>query len=140
MAWEDPNWWWGTKSAEEVEGYPIDLIHDIGTIIRTRYMRLAIQDAGNPAGYVQIARLARQPVSTSRRPAACWARSSTGKGARKAKVSLGGVRRFDRRQPFRCSRFPDAALNDSDAYGPDPGLRRIASKQPRRGAAHRQQG
>ena len=126
MAWEDPNWWWGTKSAEEVEGYPIDLIHDIGSIIRTRYMRLAIKDAGNPAGYVQIARLLAGPLYVPPTGYLLGAKFDW-EGRSESKVSLGGVRRFDRRQPVRVFRFQMPALNDSDAYGQILELRRIAS-------------
>lgn len=126
MAWEDPNWWWGTKSAEEVEGYPIDLIHDIGSIIRTRYMRLAIKDTSNPAGYAQAARLLAGPLYVPPTGYLLGAKLDW-EGRSESKVSLGGVRRFDRRQPVRVFRFQLPALTDSDAYGQILELRRIAS-------------
>ncbi len=126
MSWEDPNWWWGTKSAEEVEGYPIDLIYDFGSVIRARYLRLRITDTSNPAGYVQGARLLVGPLYSP--PTSYLLGAQFGWEPRsESKVSLGGVRRFDRRQPVRVFRCQLPALSPSDAYGQMLELQRIAS-------------
>lgn len=126
MAYEDPNWWLGAKSAEEVEGYPIDLIHDFGAVIRARYLRLAMEDTSNPAGYIQAARLLVGPLYS---PPVTYALGSKldWEARSESKVSLGGVRRFDRRTPVRVFRFQLPYLGNSDAFGQMLELRRVAS-------------
>lgn len=126
LAYEDPNWWLGTKSAEEVEGYPIDLIHDFGAVIRARYVRLSIVDTGNPAGYVQASRLLVGPLYSPPTTYMLGAKLDW-ESRSESKVSLGGVRRFDRRTPVRVFRFQLPYLTGSDAFGQILELRRLAS-------------
>ena len=125
LPWEEPNWWLGTLSAEDIEGYPIDLIHDIGENIRARYVTIQITDAGNADGYFQAARLLVVPLYSP--PATFALGSKFGWEPRsEAKESLGGVTYFDRKASVRVFRFGLPALGRSDTYGQILELQRIA--------------
>lgn len=55
--WGDEGWWGGKPSAEDIEGYPSILLNVLDVAIDARYIRLEIQDTGNPDGYVEASRL-----------------------------------------------------------------------------------
>lgn len=125
LAWEDPNWWLGTLNAEDIEGYPIDLIHDIGSNIRARYLTIQITDTGNPAGYFQAARLLIMPLYSPPVTFSLGARFGW-EPRSEAKESLGGVTYFDRKTSVRVFRFGLPVLARSDTYGQILELQRIA--------------
>lgn len=56
-SWGDDGWWGGLPSAEDIAGYPSMLLCVLPTGVRARYLRLELLDEGNPAGYVEAARL-----------------------------------------------------------------------------------
>lgn len=57
LEWEDPNWWFGTLSDSDVEGYPIRFLYDCGDNIQAQYWTVEISDTSNTDGYVEIGRL-----------------------------------------------------------------------------------
>lgn len=57
MGWGDYGWWGGMPGAEDIAGYPSMLLCVLPTVVRARYLRLELLDEGNPAGYVEAARL-----------------------------------------------------------------------------------
>lgn len=56
-SWGDDGWWGGMPGAEDIAGYPSMLLCVLPTVVRARYLRLELLDEGNPAGYVEAARL-----------------------------------------------------------------------------------
>lgn len=56
LNWGDEGWWGGKPQAEEITGYPSILLHVLDIAIDARYIRLEIQDPGNPAGYIEATR------------------------------------------------------------------------------------
>lgn len=59
--WGEFNWG-GRLSPEEAGTYGITAIQVLDTPVRARYMRLDMDDAGNPTGYVQAGRLVAGPA------------------------------------------------------------------------------
>jgi hypothetical protein len=125
LSWEDSNWWLGTVSPEDIEGYPIDLIHDIGENIRAQYITIQITDTGNTAGYFQAARLLVVPLYSPPYSFSLGARFGW-EPRSEIKESLGGIAYFDRKTSVRTLRFGLPALARSDTYGQILELQRIA--------------
>jgi hypothetical protein len=125
LSWEDANFWLGTVNPEDIEGYPIDMIHDIGENIRAQYLTIQITDTGNPAGYFQSARLLVMPLYSPPYTFSLGARFGW-EPRSEMKESLGGVAYFDRRTSVRVLRFGLPALARSDTYGQILELQRIA--------------
>jgi hypothetical protein len=116
LEWEDDNWWEGQISTAEAEGYPIALEHDVGSNIRARYWRIALTDAANPAGYVELARLWMGPLWAPQRNLSYGA-GLTWEARSVSEYSLGGVLFSEPRPPARVLRLTLNALNDAEAYG-----------------------
>lgn len=125
LEWEDDNWWLGTISAEDAEGYPISLWHDAGANVQARYWRIAITDTDNAAGYVQAGRLwMGRVVSPEIGPR--FGASLTWEARSEEERSLGGVLYFDERPSARVYTFELAALTNGEAMGWALDLQRVA--------------
>ena len=116
LEWEDDNWWEGQISAVAAQGYPIALEHDCDANIRARYWRIALTDAANPAGYVELARLWMGPLWAPQRNLSYGA-GLTWEARSVSEYSLGGVLFSEPRPPARVLRLTLNALNDAEAYG-----------------------
>jgi hypothetical protein len=120
LEWEDDNWWTGTISAEDADGYPIAIWHDCAQNVRARYWRIQITDTSNAAGYVQAGRLWLGPVWSPNHGYAFGA--GLGWEPRsESQRSLGGSAYFDRRPSARVFTFERVARNDGEIVViPDP--------------------
>lgn len=124
LLWEDPNWWTGQKSTDEVEGYPLPFFYDCGANLTARYWRIAISDENNGAGYVQIGRLWMGPVWSPERNAQYGARLRWEPQATEQRTDS-GVLYFDEKPPIRAFAF-SLTVSDDEAFGTLLDLGRIA--------------
>lgn len=114
LEWEDDIWWFGRFSLEDASEFPISYILRFAPA-DARYIQIDIDDTGNAAGYVQIARLwadeGWQPgVNMSYGAGLMWESRS------QQETALGGVSYFDRREPVRVMRFDLGILEPHEAY------------------------
>ena len=116
LDWEEINWWSGKLTADEVAGYPISLLHDIGLNVVARYWTFYFNDTTNTAGYIEIARLWAGPVWS---PDVNYAYGAQfGWEARDVvEYSLGGVIFSEDRAPARVLRVTLSGLSSIEAYG-----------------------
>lgn len=102
--WEDPNWFGGKLSEEEMQGYTANLIHLLPTVSLHRYWRIEIDDTTNPAGYLQCGRVfigpAWQPEVNM-----TWGASIAWETKTEVAESEGGSESFKVRTPYRVSRY-----------------------------------
>ncbi len=66
LMWEDVNFWWGKMPEEDRAAYPANLIHVFPATSTALHYRLEVDDALNPDGYVQGARLFLSPAWSPR--------------------------------------------------------------------------
>lgn len=116
LEWEDDNWWEGTITAAEAEGYPMPFEYDCGANIRARYVRIQITDTGNTDGYVELAGAWLGPIWSPTRNVSFGA-SLSWENRTQADYSLGGSVFTDYRPPARVYQFTLNRLTDAEAYG-----------------------
>lgn len=104
LEWEDENWWSGKYTDEQITGYTAALIVILPRNTLARYWRLEIDDTTNPAGHIQIGRIfigpAWQPAFNMSYGAGLGWETKT-----EVQEALGGSEYFQRRTPFRVTRF-----------------------------------
>lgn len=61
VEWGSDNWWKGTLSSEERQGYISNLIVYLPYNINGRYIRIELDDTTNAAGYIEIGRVVIAP-------------------------------------------------------------------------------
>lgn len=125
LEWEDDNYWLGTLSADEVEGYPIRFSCDVGGNLRAEYWTVEIVDTGNADGYVEIGRLWMGPfwspsINYDTGDEIGWEPQSDEQRSR------GGVLYFDEQSSVRTFAFQLGTLTDAEAYGSLMELQRVA--------------
>lgn len=54
--WGEDGWWGGKPTIEDIAGYPSLLLHVLDDTVDAQYVRLEIQDSGNPDGYIEASR------------------------------------------------------------------------------------
>jgi hypothetical protein len=116
LDFEEPNWYTGQISAEDVALYPIKLLHDLGGNFLVRYWTIEFNDTANAAGYVQLTRLFAGPLwqpAINYVPGAGVAWASRDRGIE----TRSGARYFDRLMPKRVMSFAFDALSDAEAWG-----------------------
>lgn len=116
LEWEDDNFWMGTISEEEAEGYPINLIFDLQQSIRARYWTIYIEDSANADGYVESGRLWMGPkwspqINYDYGAGLLWEARS------EFEYTLGGNMFFDERPPARIFSFVLSYVTETEAYG-----------------------
>jgi hypothetical protein len=116
LNWEDDNFWLGTISADELEGYPTSVIHDIGSNIRARYWTVQITDTANTDGYVEMGRVWFGPqwspqINYDYGASLGWEARSD------AEYALGGTIYFDEKPPARIFNFVLANITQTEAFG-----------------------
>lgn len=116
LDWEAPNWWSGQYTDEEKEGYTAAATHVLSAKVYARYWRIQIFDTTNAAGYVQFGRVfigpAWQPsVNMLRGSSIGWGTDTQTQKARS------GTKYFDRRTPYRVTRFTLDWLDQDEAFG-----------------------
>lgn len=125
LEWEDPNWWFGTLSDSDVEGYPIRFLYDCGDNIQAQYWTVEISDEANGDGYVEIGRLWMGPfwspgINYDVGASLGWEARATEEEA------LGGVLYFDDKPSVRVFSFTLGSVTDTEAFGNLLELQRIA--------------
>jgi hypothetical protein len=108
--WEDPNWWGGKYSQEEITGFTATLTHVLPLNQTCRYWRIDFDDTTNSAGYVQWGRIFIGPVW---QPAVnmSWGASLAWETDTEVGKSLSGSESFDYKQPYRVSRYKLEAMS-----------------------------
>ncbi|MFS8973854.1 hypothetical protein PO002_04970 [Cupriavidus necator] len=114
LEWEDDNFWSGTVSEEERLAYPSILLIVLPRLTPGRYIRIDIEDEGNPDGYVELGRLfvgrAWQPQYNAKWGASVgWETDTTPQRA------LSGALYFDRKAARRVTRFELGHLSNDEA-------------------------
>ncbi len=116
LFFEDVRWWLGKPSASEVDFYKLMLMHDCGGNILARYWRIQINDASNPDGYVELARLWVGPLWSTLRSYIPGA-GLDWEPRDRAAVSKSGVRYSYRNRGLRVFSFALDFLEDGEAWG-----------------------
>lgn len=112
--WEDPNWWGGRYSTEELSGYSATLVHLFSKAMLYQYWRIDIDDTANPIGYLQWGRMfigpAWQPAINM-----SWGASIAWETDTDVQKSLGGAESYDVRSPYRVQRYKLDAMTRDEA-------------------------
>lgn len=116
VPWEDEHFWTGLPTADDLGGYRRDLIVPLQASVLARYWRLEIDDASNPAGFVEFGRAF---ISDGWRPAKTLSYgSSIGFQARTdVAEAISGAETFDVRPPRRVQQLSLDWLSSSEAMG-----------------------
>lgn len=114
LEWENPRYWTGRYTAEEIAGYTPALIHVLSASTQAQFWKVEIDDAPNTAGYVQIGRLfigdAWQPrINMEYGASLAWETTT------QLQEALSGAEFFDRRRPRRIARFVTGSLDENEA-------------------------
>lgn len=104
LDWEADNYWSGTYTQEDTQGYTPCAVHIFNSPVRGTYWKVDIQDTTNTAGYLQIGRLFLGPAWSPAYDAEVglsigWESSTTTQSA------LSGTKYFQRRTPYRVTSF-----------------------------------
>lgn len=114
LEWEDDNFWLGTLTAEQRAAYNTPFTHTFARAA-LQWWRVEIDDAGNPAGYVQVGRLFVSdlwaPIYNYSYGAELGLEDRTG-----VEESLGGVEFFDAQSKYRSVRLSLDWLSMDEAY------------------------
>jgi hypothetical protein len=115
LEWADDNWWSGRYTAEQASGFTPALIHLLPTYALARYWRIEIDDALNPAGFVQAGRAfigpAWQPVLNMSYGASLAWETKT-----EVQESIGGAEYFQRRTPYRVQKLSLDWMRQDEAF------------------------
>lgn len=108
-AWDEPEWedepWWDLRPSEDERGAFTALAWTLlPSAVVAGAWRVEIDDAVNPAGYVDVGRLV---IAPAWQPAgnAGYGLSFGYETGTRVEASLGGTEYFDRRRPTRSTRF-----------------------------------
>lgn len=111
LDWEASNFWSGKYLAEEISGYTLTHVDDLGAVYRSRYWRIEINDPTNSSGYVQIGRAffgqAWQPSINLLAGASIGWEPNT-----QVQSALSGGEFFKRYNPTRVARFTTRHTED----------------------------
>lgn len=116
LEWENDNYWMGTYTAEDIQGFTAVSTHVLPGSISARYWRFRIDDPRNDAGYVQIGRLFMGPGWQPRINYA-WGAGLGYEIGTSVETALGGAEFFDVKEPVRVFRFTLEYMRDEEAYG-----------------------
>ena len=115
LEWENDNYWTGTLSQEEIQGFTSISISLMQMSSPSRFWRIRIEDNQNPDGFVQVGRIfigpGVQPLINYSYGATLGFETSTG-----VEQSLSGAEFFDVREPVRVFRFILEHMKDDEAY------------------------
>lgn len=114
LEWENPRYWTGRYTSEEIAGYTPALIHVLDATIQAQFWKVELNDASNTAGYLQIGRLfigdAWQPrINMEYGASLAWETTT------QLQEALSGAEFFDRRRPRRIARFVTGSLDEGEA-------------------------
>lgn len=116
LEWEADNFWIGTYSKEDIEGFTATSIHILPQPVSGRYVRVSIIDTSNSDGFVQMGRFF---VSPALQPKInySWGAGLNYEISTAVEAALGGSEFFDVREPIRVFRFMLEYMEDNEAFG-----------------------
>jgi hypothetical protein len=115
LEWESDNYWSGQYTEEEISGYTTALVHILPSLKVARYWRIEFDDTSNSDGYVQCGRVFIGPTWEPEENVANGAAQLGWETKTDVQEALGGAEYFQRRTPFRVSRFTMDILSESEA-------------------------
>lgn len=116
LEWENNNFWLGTYSSEDIEGFTSISTHIMDASVAARYWRITIMDPLNTDGFVQLGRLFLGPAIQPRLNYS-WGASLGYETLTEIKTAIGGAEFFDVREPTRVFRFSLEFMQDEEAFG-----------------------
>ncbi|MBI1621508.1 hypothetical protein [Aquamicrobium zhengzhouense] len=116
LEWENDNFWTGTYTAEDIEGFTAVSTHILPGSISARYWRFKIEDPQNDAGYVQIGRLFMGPAWQPRINYS-WGAGLGYEIGTGVETALGGAEFFNVKEPVRVFRFSLDHMRDDEGFG-----------------------
>lgn len=125
LDWSEPEFWFGTIDHDDPER-GLWLIHVLPQEVAAREWSIELDDAGNPAGYIEAGRLF---LGRSWVPSTGIAVSGNGLSFEAASLSstaLSGARHFLRRKAARRFRFAFDHLPEAEAFDEAYRLMRVA--------------
>lgn len=116
LEWENNNFWMGTYSTEEIEGYTPTSIMIFDRVYSARYWKVEILDPTNPKGYFQIGRVFIGPVIA---PTLTYQSGSElgYETTTEVEEARGGGEFFDVHEATRVFRFQLANMRGDEAHG-----------------------
>jgi len=115
LDWDDPNYWEGTYTDSERQGYTWTLIHKLSGSLSARYVRVEIDDSLNELGYVQFGRVFIADGYVPSRNMVVGANLGWEDDS-EIDRAYGGAEYFDERDRFRVARFTIANLDTDEGY------------------------
>jgi len=116
LEWENDNYWLGSYSSEDIEGFTSVSTHLLRNFRAARYIRIRIIDTANQNDFLQIGRIfvgpAIQPTINYAYGAGLGYETDTA-----IETALNGAEFFDVREPVRIFRFSLEMMRDDEAYG-----------------------
>ena len=116
LEWEMVNWWSGTPSDEDIQGYTTNLVEITTAPTFAQYWRVEIFDSANAAGYVQVGRVMICQAWKPTRDASVGA--STGWETTTSMTrALSGAKYFQAKVPARSTKFSLDVMSVNEAMG-----------------------
>ncbi len=116
LEWEDDNYWLGTYSKEEIEGFTATSVTILPRDVVARFCRVEVSDPKNPSGHLDLQRFHISPALQPR-----LNRGFGGGLGYQTKTtveeSYGGDEFFQVREPLRVLTFQLAMIRTPEAYG-----------------------
>lgn len=116
LEWESDNFWLGTYSREDIEGFTSVSTHVMDDAVAARFWRISIIDPLNDDGFVEIGRVFMGPAIQPRINYS-WGASLGYEISTAVEMALGGAEFFDVREPVRVFRFTLEWMQDDEAFG-----------------------
>jgi len=114
LDWEDPNFWTGTPLAKDLDLYGRHKVFLFDTPVSTKFIRVEIDDAGNPDGFIDIG-YAYLGATIATNFNMDRGRTLNPKSRARRDETPSGHPVFDRRRPKRVSRLSFSFLTDGEA-------------------------
>lgn len=116
LEWESENYWYGTYSREEVEGFTATSVQLLPGPAFARFFRVSIRDVNNPAGFFEVGRVFIGEVAQPRVNYS-WGGSLGYEIGTTVETALGGAEFSDEREPLRIMRMTLDHLDDAAGFG-----------------------
>lgn len=115
LEWEADNFWFGSYTHDEIDGYPWHLIILLDASKNLQYWRLEIDNTSNPDGYIQAGGLF---IGNAWRPAngIPYGASLGWEDPTQIVQSLSGSEYPDDKRPYRVARITTHFMEDDEAY------------------------
>lgn len=116
LEWESDNYWYGTYSREQVEGFTAVSVHVLPAPVFARFWRIEILDANNPDGFLEMGRVF---IGEGIQPRInySWGAGFGYEIGTAVETALSGAEFFDEREPVRVMRFTLEHINDGEGFG-----------------------